>query len=387
MLIHLNSFNVEGIEKLRLDVETGKPELPIYTNRGMTGLMDISPAQIGMALRTSLFGADVSTFKIGDEEYDINVRYKDSTRKDIDALLSQKITFRNMKGQIVQVPINTLIDKPVRTSTYSAVKHKRLDKVVTIYSKNEEGTNANEIVEILKGKMKDYRPGNGVTFKFTGQMEEQAKEMGFLSKALLIAVFLVFLIIVTQFNSISSPAVIMTSVVLSLIGVLLGLVIFRMDFVIIMTMIGIISLAGVVVNNAIVLVDFIILLLQRKREEMKLKDDEFLPMNVVIQSIGDAGAMRLRPVLLTAITTLLGLIPLAIGININFITLLSDYDPQFFIGGDNVMFFGPLSWTVIFGLTFATFLTLVVVPVTYLLIFRLKRFIYNKTKWGLLKSF
>jgi multidrug efflux pump len=387
MLIHLNSFNVEGIEKLRLDVETGKPELPIYTNRGMTGLMDISPAQIGMALRTSLFGADVSTFKIGDEEYDINVRYKDSTRKDIDALLSQKITFRNMKGQIVQVPINTLIDKPVRTSTYSAVKHKRLDKVVTIYSKNEEGTNANEIVEILKGKMKDYRPGNGVTFKFTGQMEEQAKEMGFLSKALLIAVFLVFLIIVTQFNSISSPAVIMTSVVLSLIGVLLGLVIFRMDFVIIMTMIGIISLAGVVVNNAIVLVDFVILLLQRKREELKLKEDEFLPMNVVIQSIGDAGAMRLRPVLLTAITTLLGLIPLAIGININFITLLSDYDPQFFIGGDNVMFFGPLSWTVIFGLTFATFLTLVVVPVTYLLIFRLKRFIYNKTKWGLLKSF
>lgn len=387
MLIHLNSFNVEGIEKLRLDVETGKPELPIYTNRGMTGLMDISPAQIGMALRTSLFGADVSTFKIGDEEYDINVRYKDSTRKDIDALLSQKITFRNMKGQIVQVPINTLIDKPVRTSTYSAVKHKRLDKVVTIYSKNEEGTNANEIVEILKGKMKDYRPGNGVTFKFTGQMEEQAKEMGFLSKALLIAVFLVFLIIVTQFNSISSPAVIMTSVVLSLIGVLLGLVIFRMDFVIIMTMIGIISLAGVVVNNAIVLVDFVILQLNRKREEMKLKEDEFLPMNVVIQSIGDAGAMRLRPVLLTAITTLLGLIPLALGININFITLLSDYDPQFFIGGDNVMFFGPLSWTVIFGLTFATFLTLVVVPVTYLLIFRLKRFIYNKTKWRLLKSF
>jgi multidrug efflux pump len=387
MLIHLNSFNVPGIEKLRLDVETGKPELPIYTNRGMTGLMDVSPAQIGMALRTSLFGADVSTFKIGDEEYDINVRYKDSTRKDIDALLSQKITFRNMKGQIVQVPINTLIDKPVRTSTYSAVKHKRLDKVVTIYSKNEEGTNANEIVEILKGKMKDYRPGNGVTFKFTGQMEEQAKEMGFLSKALLIAVFLVFLIIVSQFNSISSPAVIMTSVVLSLIGVLLGLVIFRMDFVIIMTMIGIISLAGVVVNNAIVLVDFVILQLNRKREEMKLKDDEFLPMNAVIQGIADAGAMRLRPVLLTAITTLLGLIPLALGININFITLLSDYDPQFFIGGDNVMFFGPLSWTVIFGLTFATFLTLVVVPVTYLLIFRLKRFIYNKTKWGLLKSF
>ena len=198
---------------------------------------------------------------------------------------------------------------------------------------------------------------------------------------------MIFLIIVAQFNKLTGPFIIMTSVFFSTIGVFLGLVIFQMDFIIIMTMIGIISLAGVVVNNAIVLVDFVILLLQRKREEMKLKEDEFLPMNVVIQGIADAGAMRLRPVLLTAITTLLGLIPLALGININFITLLSDYDPQFFIGGDNVMFFGPLSWTVIFGLTFATFLTLVVVPVTYLLIFRLKRWIYSKTGWGLLKSF
>ncbi len=386
MLVKLNSFDIEGIEKLRLDVETGKPELPIFTNRGMTGLMDISPAQIGMALRTSLFGADVSTFKIGDEEYDINVKFKDSLRRDIDALLSQKITFRNMKGRIVQVPINTLIEKPVRTSTYSAVKHKKLDKVVTIYSKAEEGFNANEIVEKLKEKMKDYKPGNSVTYKFTGQMEEQAKEMGFLSKALMIAVFLVFLIIVSQFNSISSPAVIMTSVVLSLIGVFLGLVIFQMDFVIIMTMIGIISLAGVVVNNAIVLIDFVVLLLNRRREELSLKEDEILPMDEVIKGIADAGAMRLRPVILTAITTLLGLIPLAMGININFITLLSEYDPQFFIGGDNVMFFGPLSWTVIFGLSFATFLTLVVVPATYLLIFKMKRWVHKKTNWGLFKS-
>lgn len=387
MLVKLNSFGVEGIEKLRLDVETGKPELPIYTNLGMAGETDVSPAQIGMALRTSLFGADVSTFKIGDEEYDINVKYKDSLRRDVDALLTQKITYMNKRGEILQVPINTLIEKPVRTSTYSAVKHKRLDKVVTIYSKNKEGYNANEIVEELKLKLGDYQPGNGVSFKFTGQMEEQAKEMSFLGKALMIAVFLVFLIIVSQFNSISSPAVIMTSVVLSLIGVFLGLVIFNMEFVVIMTMIGIISLAGVVVNNAIVLIDFVILLLQRKREEMKLKEDEFLPIEIVVRLIAEAGAMRLRPVLLTAITTLLGLIPLAVGININFITLLSDYDPQFFIGGDNVMFFGPLSWTVIFGLSFATFLTLVVVPVTYLLIFRLKRWIYAKTNWSILKSY
>ncbi|MFZ5552963.1 MAG: efflux RND transporter permease subunit [Bacteroidota bacterium] len=388
MLAFLQSKNVPGVEQLKLDVETGKPELPIYTDRGLSRRMDLSTGQIGMALRTALFGTDVTTFKIADENYDINLKYKENLRKDMEALLDQKITFRDMlSGQLVQVPVRTVIEKPVRTTTYSAIKHKHTDRVVTIYSNVSEGANPTEVVEALKKEMKNYKTGNNVAWKFTGQMEEQAKEMGFLSKALLIAVFLVFLIIVTQFNSISSPAIIMTSVLLSLIGVFLGLVIFQMEFVIIMTMIGIISLAGVVVNNAIVLVDFVILLIQRKREELKLKEEDSLPVSEIINCIADAGAMRLRPVLLTAITTLLGLIPLAMGININFITLYSDFDPQFFIGGDNVMFFGPLSWTVIFGLSFATFLTLVVVPVTFLLIYNLKKKIYNRTQWKLLKSY
>lgn len=186
-------------------------------------------------------------------------------------------------------------------------------------------------------------------------------------RALAIAVSLIFLIIVAQFNSVTTPFIIMASVVLSTIGVFLGLVIFNMDFVVIMTGIGIISLAGVVVNNAIVLIDYTNLVRDRKREKLGVKDGEYLSYEELVGSIVESGKTRLRPVLLTAITTVLGLIPLAIGMNINFGTLLSSFDPQFYVGGDNADFWGPMAWTVIFGLTFATFLTLVIVPVMYLL--------------------
>jgi multidrug efflux pump subunit AcrB len=194
--------------------------------------------------------------------------------------------------------------------------------------------------------------------------------MAFLSKALLIAVFMIFLIIVSQFNKITAPFIIMTSVVFSTIGVFLGLVIFRMDFVIMMTMIGIISLAGIVVNNAIVLIDFIELMRDRKRAELGTKK---LPFDEIIKAIIDAGTTRLRPVLLTAITTVLGLIPLAVGINIDFVKFFSEYDADFYLGGDNVVFWGPMSWTIIFGLTFATFLTLIIVPVMYLFFAKINR--------------
>ncbi|HAA00902.1 MAG TPA: copper transporter, partial [Flavobacteriales bacterium] len=292
-----------------------------------------------------------------------------------------------LSGKLVQVPIRTVILPPKNKSSYSAVKHKNTDRVVTIFSNVKEGENPTEIVNQLKEKLTSYNVGNNVSWKFTGQQEDMEKEMKFLSGALMIAVFMVFLIIVAQFNSISSPAIIMTSVILSLIGVLLGLIIFQMDFVIIMTMIGIISLAGVVVNNAIVLIDYTILLINRRREELGIGEDENLPMDEIVDCIAKAGGTRLRPVMLTAITTLLGLIPLAVGINVNFITLYSEYDAQFFIGGDNVMFFGPLSWTVIFGLTFATFLTLVITPIVFLLIHRLKVRLYKRTKWKLLKTY
>jgi multidrug efflux pump len=198
--------------------------------------------------------------------------------------------------------------------------------------------------------------------------------LSFLSGALLIAVFLIFLILVSQFNSASTPFIILVTVVFSLIGVFLGLVIFRMEFVIMMTMIGIISLAGIVVNNAIVLIDFIKQLTVRKKEELGMEESDKLANTELIEVIVEAGRTRLRPVLLTAITTILGLIPLATGMNINFYTLFSENDPNIFFGGDNVVFWGPMSWTVIFGLTFATFLTLVIVPVMYFLFERMQRF-------------
>jgi multidrug efflux pump subunit AcrB len=212
--------------------------------------------------------------------------------------------------------------------------------------------------------MEDFNLPPGYEYKFGGEQEKQAEEMAFLSQALLIAVFLIFLIIVGQFNKLTAPIIIMTSVLFSTIGVFFGLVIFQMEFVIMMTMVGIISLAGIVVNNAIVLIDFIELTRKRRRDE--LSPGERLPLKDIVEAIVVAGKTRLRPVLLTAITTILGLIPLAIGLNIDFLQFFQNYNPDFFIGGDNVIFWGPMSWTIIFGLTFATFLTLIIVPVMYL---------------------
>jgi multidrug efflux pump len=223
------------------------------------------------------------------------------------------------------------------------------------------------VVAEIKDALEGYEMPEGMTVKFTGQQEDQAEEMAFLSTALMIAVFLIFLILVAQFNSVLTPFIIVGSVVLSLIGVFLGLVVFQMDFVIIMTMIGIISLAGIVVNNAIVLIDYTKLIMDRKRAELDMGKNAKLPTPILIECMVEGGKTRLRPVLLTAITTVLGLVPLAIGLNIDFISLLTSYDANIYVGGDNVMFWGPMSWTVIFGLTFATFLTLVIVPVMYYL--------------------
>ena len=205
--------------------------------------------------------------------------------------------------------------------------------------------------------------------------------MAFLSSALLIAVFLILLIIVAQFNSYSMPSVIMLTVVLSLIGVFLGLVISRQNFVIMMTMIGIISLAGVVVNNAIVLIDYTNLILKNRRQELGMGEYDVLPFDEVVKANIESGKTRLRPVLLTAITTVLGLIPLAIGFNIDFFSFFTTYDAKIYIGGDNNVFFSPMSWAIIYGLTFATFLTLVIIPVLYLLMFKLKVWIYKLFKW------
>lgn len=378
----LDRANVPGVEELKSDLQIGSPELIVKVDREKARRFGLSTGQVAMELRTALFGKEVSKFKDGEEEYPINLRLDDKQRYDVDALMNKKITFRDMFGKLKEVPILSVATVEY-TTTYGAVKRKDLNRVISISSNVKEGYNANEIVATMKRILADYEMPEGYYFKFTGEQEEQAESSAFLRRALLVAVFAVFLIIVTQFNSVIAPFIIVCSIVFSTIGVFLGLAIFKMDFVIIMTGIGIISLAGVVVNNAIVLIDYTNYLRKQKREELGLDSETGrLPMQDILESIVQGGKTRLRPVLLTAITTVLGLIPLATGLNIDFFGLLQRFDPDIYWGGDNALFWGPMAWTVIFGLTFATFLTLVIVPVMYLLAdkasYRFNRLFLNK---------
>lgn len=369
---YLDEVNIPGIEELKTDLETGKPELVLNVNRDAAKRYGVSTADVAMSLRTALFGKEVSKYKEGEDDYPIMLRYSDEERYNLSTLLNTRITFRDQAtGRISQVPVSAIADLDY-ASTYGSIKRKDLDRVITIYSNVNVGYNANEINAKLKEIMAEYNMPEGFAYKFSGQQEDQASDTAFLMNALIIAVLLIFLIMVSQFNSVLMPIIILTSVLFSMIGVLLGIQIFNMEFVILMTGIGIISLAGVVVNNAIVLIDFIELERKRRALELDLESPDDLSYNELLGSIIRAGSTRMRPVLLTAITTVLGLLPLAIGVNINFFSLLRDFDPQYYIGGDSVMFWSPLAWAVIFGLTFATFLTLVIVPVTYLLIDRVK---------------
>ena len=359
---HLIDLDIAGVEGLKIDVDKHKPEIPIAIDREKARRYGLSTQNIGYTIRTALFGREVGRFMDGEDDYPINVRFAEGARNNLDALMNQKVIFRSQSdGQIKEVPISA-VTSASRSTTFSSVKRKDLGRVITLTSNVLEGSNADLIVGKMKAALAEYDVPAEVQWAFTGQQEEQAKEMEFLSGALLVALFLIFLIIVAQFNSITTPFIIGFSVFFSLAGVFLGLQIFQMDFVIIMTMIGIISLAGVVVNNAIVLIDYTDLVRERRREELGV---ERLPFDEVLQAILQGGSTRLRPVLLTAITTDLGLLPLAIGLNIDFITLLTEYNPKIYFGGDNNMFWKPMSSAIIFGLTFATFLTLVVVPIMY----------------------
>ncbi len=369
---YVNKSNIPGIEELKLDIDQGKPELIVKVDRQKARRLGISTGLIGSNLRTALYGKEISTYKDFKDDYPVNIRLKNEYRYDRNALLNQKITFRNQStGRIKQVPISA-VAKTENNNNFSAVKRIDLDRVVTIYSNVLSGYNATDVNDKIRALIEKYEVPNGVEVSFTGEQEKQAEEMAFLSRALLIAVLLIFLILVAQFNSAINPIIISISVFLSLIGVLFGLLIFRMDFVILMTMIGIISLAGIVVNNAIVLIDYINLIVKRKREELNLSSKEKLSVDQLLECVVEGGKTRLRPVLLTAITTILGLFPLALGINLNFKTLITELNPNFYIGGENVAFWGPMGWAIIFGLTFATFLTLVVVPILYFLSNKIK---------------
>ena len=368
----LNRVNVTGVEELKIDVNKNKPGTQLQIDRKKAGELGVSASQVGQLLRTSLFGSKAGIYKKDGDDYDINVRFDQANRYDNNALFNQNIIFRDpANGRIKEIPVAALVTQKNITS-FNAIKHRELNRVVTLYSSVLAGYNANEVVEQVKNALNNFQLTDGINFKFSGEIEEQEKNMAFLSNALAAALGLILLLLVFQFNSISKPLIILLSIFLSFTGVFLGLMIFQMPFVILMTMMGIIALAGIVVNNGVVLLDYTQLLIDRKHETEGLESGTLLSKDLAIPQVIEGGAARLRPVILTAITTVLGLIPLAIGLNIDFFSMFSEWDPKIYIGGDNVIFWGPLAWTVIFGLTFATFLTLVIVPATFSIVYSIK---------------
>ena len=369
----INARGIPGIEELTADVKLGKPELIVNVDREAARRYGLSTFQIASALRTSVYGKEISKYKLGEEEYPIVIRLNEQDRNSVESLLDQRITFRDpATGRITQVPISTVASVEY-TTTYSSIKRKDLKRVITISSNVLDGYNGNAVVPEIDKAMEGFNLPEGFNYEFTGEQQQQAEDIEFLLGAFIIALFLIFIIIVAQFNSISSPFIILASVVLSLIGVLFGYFFFRSTFSVVFTGVGIISLAGVVVNNAIVLIDYTTLLMKDKIDRLGLEKISDLELSEIRKSIIEGGATRLRPVLLTAITTVLGLIPLAIGFNFDFFSFIATWDGKYFLGGDNTAIWGPMALTVIYGLVFATFLTLVVVPVMMWQIYKIRR--------------
>ncbi len=375
----INSKNIAGIEELKIDVNKGKPSMQVVVDREKSGALGVSVGQVGSQLRRSLFGEKAGIYKEDGDDYDINVRFNEDIRYDKSALFNQNIIFRDpASGRIKEIPVSAVATQS-NTSSFSAIKHRDGKRVVTVYSGLEPGfTDAGAIVAQIQNEMKNYKGmPKEVQIDYTGQLEEQNKQMTFLVGAFFSGLGLILLILIFQFGGISKPMIIMLAIFLSFIGVFGGLIITGKPFVIMMTMMGIISLAGIVVNNGVVLLDYMQILIDRKKVKLDLEDRDLLSRDDVRDTIVRSGKARLRPVLLTAITTVLGLIPLAIGLNIDFFSLFSEFDPKIYIGGDNVIFWGPLAWTVIYGLIVATFLTLILVPVLFFIVYRLKIRIRN----------
>lgn len=366
MRVFLNTKNIAAIDELKIDVNKDKPAMQVLIDREKAGELGVSAGQIGQQLRNSLFGAKAGVYKQDGEDYDIYVRFNKASRYNSSALFNQSITFRTNTGKLREIPVSTVASQK-NNSGFSAIKHKQSKRIVTLYSALSPGyTDAGAAVAQVKNEMLNIEGiPDSVKIDYTGQLEKQNKEQAFLMGAFFSGLGLIFLILIFQFNSVSKPFIIMIAIFLSFIGVFGGIVISGAPFVIIMTMMGIISLAGIVVNNGVVLLDYAQLLIDRKKNALDLDANQYLEKEDLRNSIIQAGKARLRPVLLTAITTILGLIPLAIGLNINFFTLFSDFDANIYMGGDNVIFWGPLAWTVIYGLIIATFLTLIIVPILF----------------------
>lgn len=370
----LNTKNIPGIDELKIDVNKSKPSVQVQVDRKKAGELGVSAGQVGQQLRNAIFGSKAGVYKKDGEDYDIYVRFNETDRYNTSAIFNQNITFMDQaSGQLREIPVSVVTTQK-NNSGYSSIKHNSLKRVVTVYSALAPGfTDAGAIVTKVQAEMNNFaeKPAS-VNIDYTGQIEEQNKQMTFLMGAFFTGLGLIFFILIFQFNSVSKPGIIMLAIFLSLIGVFGGIIITGAPFVIMMTMMGIISLAGIVVNNGVVLLDYTQLLIDRKKLDKGLGKDDHLDIQSTLECVVRAGKARLRPVLLTAITTILGLLPLATGLNINFFTLISEFDANLYFGGDNVIFWGPLAWTVIYGLFIATFLTLVVVPILFFLVTKLK---------------
>ena len=368
----LDSVNIEGIEKLKWDADDKKQEFLININRQKASELGISSGQIGMALRGAVFGAEAAQFRDMEDEYPIQVRLAKKYRNDINSLMNMDIRYMDQStGSFKSVPISAVADFSL-TSDYGGINRKDLEKSVSISSNVLSDADPNAIfmelrywVDVFK---KQGRNSSLVDIEVGGIVLEQQDEMGFLSGAFGIAVLLIFMILVTQFNSFSNVLIVLSQVFLSVAGVFLGYGLTGMDFSIVMSGMGIVVLAGIVVNNGIILMDFFRIL---EKEGKSLEE-----------SVIEGGAVRFTPVLLTASSTILGLIPLAVSFNLNFGTLLSSLDPQIFFGGDNAAFWKPFSWTIIFGLGFATLVTLLFVPVLYYRVMKFTRYMSEQLGWG-----
>jgi multidrug efflux pump subunit AcrB len=351
---YLDAKQIPGVEELKSDFQNNKPEIIFDIDRERANREGISSGQIGMDLRTAIYGKEVSKFRDLNEDYPINLRAQESQRNNLEALRNMKITYRDMGmgGMIRQVPVSAFSGVEY-VNTYGGIKRKQQKRIIILSSNVLGGFNPNEVVAAIQEEVDQFPKLDAVSVKMAGEQEEQMETAAFLGNALLISLGLILIILVTQFNSVSKPIIILSEILFSIIGVILGITIFRMDMSIVMSGIGIVALAGIVVRNGILLVEFTDLLVE---QGMPVKE-----------AVIEAGRTRMTPVLLTATATMLGLVPLAVGLNIDFAELFSSFNPHIFFGGDNVAFWGPLSWTMIFGLSFATFLTLVLVPCMYLL--------------------
>jgi multidrug efflux pump len=372
----LDSVNIPGVEKLKLDVDVTKPELTLNIDRERALREGLSTGQIGLELRTALFGREASKLKEGEDEYKIQVRYTDLVRNNLTDLQNMRITYRDFNtGQVRQVPISNVV-KFDYNNTLGGVKRKNLKRVITIYSNVPTEYDVNRVNLAVAKSISDFKgkPDN-ITIRQTGQQEDQQESLSFLLTALIIALGMIFGILVLQFNSLSKPFIVLNEIFFSIIGVFLGFAITGMAMPLIMVLVGIVGLAGIVIKNGILLIEFA---------------DELRSRHVrTKEAIIKAGRIRIIPVMLTALATILGLMPLAVGLNINWVSLFQHLNPHMFFGGDSVVFWGPLSWTLIFGLMFAFFMTLLMVPSMYIISERLRRPMrkFYGTKWVALLGF